>query len=68
MDPHTEPEDKKFVGVIDMTPTWSGILPLLLMSLESPNAETRKNGIAEITRMAKIADAYVTMTKGDPAA
>jgi len=24
----TEAEDKKFVGVIDMTPTWSGILPL----------------------------------------
>lgn len=42
--------------VIDVTPTWSGILPALMMLLESPSAEARQTAKDELLRMAKLAD------------
>jgi hypothetical protein len=42
--------------VIDLTPTWSGILPALLLVLESGTAEGRKMVREELVRMAAAAD------------
>jgi hypothetical protein len=46
---------------IDCTPTWSGILPVIVALIQNPN--TRKDGIIELQRMAELADAYVAKTK-----
>ena len=46
---------------IDMTPTWSDILPLLLKLTQNPN--TYKDAAFELTRMAKLADAYIESQK-----
>lgn len=50
-------EEKK--ETIDMTPTWSGILPLLLYSLENGGSEAKQAARTELRRMAQIADMYV---------
>lgn len=44
---------------INLTPSWESILPLLLESAAKGN----QDAIEELTRMAKIADAYVKMVK-----
>jgi hypothetical protein len=54
---------KKQVGTIDMTPTWEGILPLLLVLYESRDKIRRETALSELRRMAKIADAYVAKAK-----
>ena len=46
---------------IDMTPTWSAILPLLLELTKNPN--TYKDAVFEMARMAKLADAYIESQK-----
>jgi len=43
---------------IDMTPTWEGILPILIAGIENGTFESRKTAIEELMRMAKLADAY----------
>lgn len=54
---------------IDMTPTWQGILPLLLAAVENgTTAETRNNAMTELRRMAQIADDYVAAQKVDTGA
>ena len=48
-----------------MTPTWEGILPAILALLaDGVKAETRGVAIAELERMAKLADLYVQSTNG----
>lgn len=44
---------------IDVTPTWEGILPTLLVLLENGNSKGRETARAELKRMAKLADCYV---------
>jgi hypothetical protein len=44
---------------IPIKATWRGLLPALIMVLENGNATGRANAIAELKRMAEIADAYV---------
>jgi len=46
---------------IDMTPTWSDILPLLLELTQNP--KTYKDAAFELARMAKLADAYIESQK-----
>lgn len=48
----------KEVRYIDVTPTWSGILPALLFALDAGTAEGRKIAREELARMAAAADAY----------
>lgn len=46
--------------VIDMTPTWSGILPALLAIIENGvTVDARKTAEAEMQKMARLADLYV---------
>lgn len=48
---------------IDATPSWSAILPLLLLTLESGLSEGRRNAREELKRMADLADRYVSASK-----
>lgn len=56
---------KKLVGFIDVTPTWEEILPTLLTIHRDGNAAGQRAAIEELTRMAKLADAYVAERKND---
>lgn len=49
--------------VIDCTPTWKSVLPLLLENLRSGNPEVYKNAMIELNRMAHIADKFVEVQK-----
>jgi hypothetical protein len=48
---------------IDITPTWSGVLPLLLAALEDGGFEARNAAMAELCRMAALADEYNAQAK-----
>jgi arylsulfatase A-like enzyme len=56
---------KTFVGTIDITPTWTGVLRFALPILEDPSqpAKVKEELRVELRRMAEIADAYVAITK-----
>lgn len=43
---------------IDITPTWSGILPLLLVAYSEGTDKGRASALAELRRMAALADLY----------
>ena len=46
--------------MIDLTPTWRGVLPALLALVENPI--TRQDGLDELVRMANAADKYNELT------
>lgn len=54
---------KETVEYIDLTPTWSEILPTLLLIYTDATAEGRAGALTELKRMAEIADAYVAEQK-----
>jgi hypothetical protein len=51
---------------IDLTPTWSAMLRVLLTVIQDGNAEGRKLAIEELTNMAKVADQFVELSKRMP--
>jgi len=55
--------EKKKVMTIDCTPTWEGVLPLLLEGLKSDSNEVYSNNMEELRRMAQLADAYNELIK-----
>jgi len=54
---------------IDITPTWSGLLPVLLMGMDDPDSVTREGRMIakqELANMAKAADKWnAHCKKGD---
>jgi len=48
---------------VDMTPTWSGILPVYLAVIANNQPSSRVSAEHELQRMAKMADRLVTLTK-----
>lgn len=48
---------------VDVTPTWQGILPVLLTLLQSDNPKTRATAESELRRMAGLADGLVAAAK-----
>lgn len=50
---------RKQVGTIDMTPTWRGMLPTLLLL----HSEGKAIALEELQRMADLADAHVAAQK-----
>lgn len=58
---------KHIPATIDCTPTWEAILKLYLAVLENPEAsyEARTSCIAELERMARLADRYVASVKSN---
>jgi hypothetical protein len=54
------------VKTIDVTPTWSGMLPVLLYLVENATtAEAKNTAYTELSRMAEMADAAVQMQKAE---
>jgi hypothetical protein len=53
--------ESKMPKYIDVTPTWSQILPALLALLESGTAEGRRTARDELERMAALADRLVEL-------
>ena len=53
---------------VDITPTWSQIVPALVLLLESGNAESKKFAMDEIYRMAHLADIHIANLKAKIAA
>lgn len=49
---------KNKIQILDLTPTWQGVLPALLAVLEDGGAEGRKEAIEQLKLMAKGADQY----------
>lgn len=54
----SKPEPQAEPLVIDMTPTWRGILPILLAALEDGTPEGKRIAREEIQRMADAADLW----------
>ena len=54
-------EYKMETKTIDVTPTWTVILPVLLKLFQNHN--TQEDAVVELTHMAKLADAYVESMK-----
>ena len=53
------------VTEIDMTPTWSDILPGLIAMLQNGTYESKKVATEELTKMAKLADQQVSQHKNN---
>ncbi len=53
---------------IDVTPSWSDLVPAFVMLIENGTAEGRTTAISEIRRMAAIADEAVAAQKAAAAA
>lgn len=51
------------MNVIDCTPTWEGILPLLLENAQSTKESVRTSTLEELKRMARLADKYNQLAK-----
>lgn len=54
--------------MIDITPTWRGLLPLYLAAHGSGSFQAVKEAESELGRMADLADIYVKLAKHDPGA
>jgi len=54
----------KNTETIDITPTWAGLLPVLIhLSVNGTTTESRAMATSELARMANLADLYVTSQK-----
>lgn len=58
----------RVAGTIDLTPTWAAVLPVYLAAYADGNAKGRAAAIAELTRMAELADSAVAASREVPAA
>lgn len=56
-------KQQKTIRVIDITPTWVNLLPILFDFLQSGNQAQQALAKEEITKMAKAADLYIKSTK-----
>lgn len=48
---------------IDMTPSWEGTVPILRHLFLYGNEQAKKSAMEAILKMAKLADAYVALTR-----
>jgi len=55
-------DHKTLIGTIDLTPSWVGILPLLLAALQDGSDTAKTAAQAELRRMAQLADLYKERT------
>lgn len=54
---------KRPAGTIDLTPTWSGILPVLIALIRDGNEAGQASAMLELNRMAQLADRYVLLSE-----
>lgn len=53
----------KQVGMIDMTPTWEGVIPLFIAALQEGTPVAQAAARDELIRLARIADHYAAQKK-----
>lgn len=53
----------KTTSPIEATPTWSGVLPILIAGLQNGDSEAREAAIQELRNMAKAADLWSARDK-----
>lgn len=51
--------------VVDITPTWAGVLPVLLAAYSAGTDEGRRMAEIELRRMAKLADAFAELAPAE---
>jgi hypothetical protein len=58
-------DEKKLIGVIDLTPTWEAMIPLYveILTNASVGSKARVMAIEELTRLAKIADIAIAASR-----
>jgi len=56
-------EKEMTTKTVDLTPTWSGILPSLLILLKSESHKSRELAMDELERMATYADNWVALRR-----
>lgn len=56
------PEIKR-AGTIDLTPTWTGVLPIIIYALENGTEEGKRMAKLELKTMAEAADRYNASVK-----
>jgi hypothetical protein len=56
MDARAAKSDRKVVGYVDLTPSWTGVLPLYLAALSDGTPTAKAAAREELTRMARLAD------------
>jgi hypothetical protein len=61
--PAKTPAPPQTPTMVDVTPTWSAILPLLLTVYKDGNFQGIKEAEGELKRMAQLADLYVASQK-----
>jgi hypothetical protein len=49
--------DNRTVGTIDLTPTWRGVMPILIAGITDGNETGQRIATEELYRLADIADA-----------
>jgi len=52
----SESAEKKYIGTIDMTPTWVGVLPIYIAALQDGSPTAQASAREELYRMARLAD------------
>ena len=63
MENQTETETEKEITTIDMTPTWAGVLRMLLLLWTDGDLEGRKVASEELFKMATLADKWVAVVQ-----
>jgi hypothetical protein len=61
------PAPPQMPTMVDVTPTWSAILPMLLAVYENGNFHGVREAEGELRRMAELADRYVASQKAKEA-
>lgn len=56
-------DERKFIGTIDLTPTWRSLIPAFIAALQDGTPTGRKMATDELYRIADIADALVAERK-----
>lgn len=51
-----DPRGSRHVGVIDMAPTWEGLIPMFIAAIENGTPTARSTAIDELYRLAQFAD------------
>lgn len=62
--PRVLPETAEAPATIDLTPTWSALMPALIMALTDGTHEGQRVARAELMRLAEHADAQNAKSKG----
>jgi hypothetical protein len=55
---------KEKIRTIDLTPTWSAVLPIFIAALQDGTPEGQRAAKEELARMAALADQYVWIIEG----